>query len=200
MCMCSRVQSGLTMNNEYRKLSKTISYALRHHPEEFGLTLDSEGYAPISALLDALGQRVERWKSLQEGDIVEMMAQAEKQRFEIRDGKIRAFYGHSTLAKMEHEEAVPPDILYHGTTPQALQAIRSSGLKPMKRQFVHLSADIETARQVALRRTNRPVILKISASEAYRHGIKFYLGNEMIWLAEPIPPKFIMDDAGREVL
>ena len=191
--MCSRGQLRLTMNNEYRKLSKTISYALRHHPEEFGLTLDSEGYVPISALLDALGQRVERWKNLQEGDLVEMMNQAEKQRFEIHDGKIRALYGHSVADTMEHEKAEPPNILYHGTTPQALQAIRLSGLKPMKRQFVHLSADIETARQVALRRTNRPVILKIAASEAYRQGIKFYLGNEMIWLAEPIPTKFILE-------
>ena len=182
------------MNNEYQKLSKTISYALRHHPEEFGLTLDSEGYVPISALLDALGQRVERWKSLQESDIVEIMKQAEKQRFEIRDGKIRALYGHSVADTMEHEKAVPPVILYHGTTPQAMQAIRLSGLKPMKRQFVHLSADIETARQVALRRTNHPVILRVVASEAYRQGIKFYLGNEMIWLAEPIPTKYIVED------
>ena len=187
------------INNEYRKLSKTISYALRHHPEEFGLTLDSEGYVPIPALLDALGKRVERWKNLQEGDIIEMMEQAEKQRFEIRDDKIRALYGHSVADTMEHEKAIPPVILYHGTTPQAMQAIRLSGLKPMKRQFVHLSADIETARQVALRRTNRPVILKIAASEAYWQGIKFYLGNDKIWLAEPIPAKYIVDDRNKEV-
>lgn len=184
------------MNKEISKISKTISYALRHHPEEFGLTLDSEGYVPVQSLLDALGQRVDRWKHLQESDIVAMMEQADKQRFELRDGKIRAFYGHSTPDKMEHQEATPPEILYHGTTPQAMQAISLSGLKPMKRQYVHLSADVETARQVALRRTNRPIILKIAASEAYQHGIKFYLGNDMIWLSEPISPEFIVDDGG----
>jgi putative RNA 2'-phosphotransferase len=61
----------------------------------------------------------------------------------------------------------------------------------MKRQYVHLSADKETAQQVALRRTQSPVLLHVSALEAYQQGIKFYLGNDMVWLAEPIPPRFI---------
>lgn len=182
------------MDNEFLRLSKTISYALRHHPEEYGLTFDNEGYVPIHDLLHALSQKSSRWKNLQESHIVDMIKQSEKQRFEIRDGKIRALYGHSTPAKMEHEEAVPPAILYHGTTPQAIQAIRFSGLKSMKRQFVHLSTDGETARQVALRRTNRPIILQIAAFEAYQYGIKFYVGNDKIWLSEPIPPKYILED------
>ena len=65
------ILSGFTerksaMNQELVKLSKTISHALRHKPEEYGLTLDSEGWVPIQELLHALGQRVERWKNLQE--------------------------------------------------------------------------------------------------------------------------------------
>jgi putative RNA 2'-phosphotransferase len=119
------------------------------------------------------------------------MAQSEKQRFEMHDDRIRAFYGHSITLKMQHELAIPPALLYHGTTPQAAKIIRVEGLKPMKRQYVHLSADEETARQVALRRTQRPVILHIDALAASQQGITFYLGNDKVWLADHIPPAFI---------
>jgi putative RNA 2'-phosphotransferase len=65
------------------------------------------------------------------------------------------------------------------------------GLKPMQRQYVHLSAEEATARTVALRRTRHPVILRIDAFQAHQHGIKFYYGNDMVWLADNIPPEFI---------
>ena len=182
------------MNKDLIKLSKTISHALRHKPEQYGLTLDREGCVSIKDLLAALRQHRPAWSNLQEKDITDMIALSEKQRFEIRSGKIRALYGHSTSEKMERQEQVPPLFLYHGTTPQAIHTIRLSGLKPMKRQYVHLSTDVETARQVALRRTNRPILLKIAALDANQHGIKFYLGNDSIWLADPIPPQFILPE------
>jgi putative RNA 2'-phosphotransferase len=64
----------------------------------------------------------------------------------------------------------------------------------LNRQYVHLSAEEETAIQVARRRTNRPVVLRITAREAYKQGIRFYLGNEMVWLAEAILASFITQD------
>lgn len=179
------------MEEKLAQLSRTISYALRHNPAEFGLTLDVEGWVSIDDLLAALRKRSSKWDSLRVDDLTRMLAQSEKQRFEMRDGKIRAFYGHSVELKMQHEPAMPPAFLYHGTTPQAAKLIRSEGLKPMQRQYVHLSADEETARQVALRRTQRPVILHIDALAASQQGIVFYLGNDKVWLADHIPPTFI---------
>lgn len=179
------------MEQKLVQLSRTISYVLRHNPAEFGLTLDVEGWVSIEDLLGALRRRSSRWDSLRVDDLGRMMAQSEKQRFEMRDGKMRAFYGHSVELKMQHEPAMPPALLYHGTTPQAAKIIRGEGLKPMERQYVHLSADEETARQVALRRTQRPVILRVDALTAALQGIEFYLGNDKVWLAEHIPPTFI---------
>jgi putative RNA 2'-phosphotransferase len=179
------------MNHNLVQLSKTISRALRHAPEQYGLTLDSEGWVSTQELLTALGNRRSQWRDFQESDLAEMMAQVEKQRFEMRDGKIRAYYGHSIAEKVEREPTIPPTVLFHGTTPQSAERIRIEGLKPMNRQYVHLSAEEETAIQVARRRTNHPVVLRIAAREAHNEGIKFYLGNEMVWLAEPIPARFI---------
>src|SRR5579872_1873744 len=153
------------MNHNLVQLSKTISHALRHAPEQYGLTLDSEGWVATQELLTALGNRRSQWRNLQEADLNEMMAQAEKQRFEMRDGRIRAYYGHSIADKVEREPAVPPVVLFHGTTPQSAEKIRIEDLRSMNRQYVHLSAEKETAIQVARRRTNHPVVLHIEADE-----------------------------------
>jgi len=39
---------------DYKRLSKTISHALRHRPEIYGLELDAEGWTPVEDLLAAL--------------------------------------------------------------------------------------------------------------------------------------------------
>lgn len=175
------------------QLSKTMAFALRHHPEQFGLFLDDEGWVPVNDLLFALRQQHSDWQRLSAEDFAAVIAQSEKQRYEMRNGMIRAYYGHSTPQKIERKPTVPPKVLFHGTTPQAASRIRIEGLKTMRRQHVHLSEDIDTARQVALRRTQRPVILKIRAGDAYEQGIPFYLGNDKVWLSESLPPDFVQE-------
>lgn len=61
----------------------------------------------------------------------------------------------------------------------------------MNRQYVHLSTDRETARQVARRRPGPHVILTIDAAGAHAQGVRFYRGNEGVWLSDPIPPPYI---------
>jgi putative RNA 2'-phosphotransferase len=65
------------------------------------------------------------------------------------------------------------------------------GLLPMGRQYVHLSVDEKTALQVGRRKDEHPVILKIASQKAYSAGITFYKGNEIVWLADKVPPAFI---------
>jgi putative RNA 2'-phosphotransferase len=176
-----------------KRLSKTISHALRHHPEEYGLTLDAEGCTPVEDLLAALSARRRVWRDLSESDLDQMMAQADKQRYEKRDGKIRAFYGHSMPDKIQKPEAVPPPVLYHGTAPNKAELILREGLKSMNRQYVHRSTDQATAQCVGARHSPTLVILEIRAVAAHEVGIAFYPGNEDIWLADTIPPEFILD-------
>lgn len=178
------------MEQELIQLSRTLAYVLRHDPASFGITLDEEGWVPVQELLAALRRR-SMWRDVQEKDLAAVIAQSDKKRYEMQDGKIRAYYGHSVAQKMKREATVPPAILFHGTTRQAADAIKLDGLRAMNRQYVHLSADRETAWQVALRRTRKPVILEVSALQAHQHGIKFYLGNDMVWLADYIPSEYI---------
>jgi putative RNA 2'-phosphotransferase len=179
------------MTVDYTRLSKTVARALRHAPEQFGLELDEHGWTPVQDLLDALRWRRPEWKSLTEADLATMIERSTKRRYEMRDGKIRAYYGHSVQEKVLKATAEPPETLYHGTTAEAAKLILREGLRSMNRQYIHLSTDPSTAWQVGKRRSAEPVILKVQAAEAHRSGIRFYPGNEDVWLADTIPPKFI---------
>lgn len=173
------------------RLSKTISHALRHAPWLYELELDEEGWTPVADLLTGLRRHRRVWRDLTEEDLRAVMARPGKKRFEIRESKIRALYGHSIDMKIQKQPAVPPRRLYHGTAPETAAVIASEGLKPMNRQYVHLSADKQTAREVGRRKARNPVILAIRAVEAHEAGIPFYHGNEIVWLADEVPPTFI---------
>ena len=170
---------------DYQKLSREISYILRHNPLKYNLTLDKEGWADINDLLQKLNARSE-WNGLSKKDLEKMIASSDKKRHEIR-----AFYGPSLKEKVHKSPCQPPNVLYHGTVEKFVDSILEKGLITKERQYVHLSTTPETAIKVALRRDKKAIILKIDAQKAWDSGIKFYLGNEDIWLSEPIASKFI---------
>ncbi|ATW25303.1 RNA 2'-phosphotransferase [Candidatus Formimonas warabiya] len=175
---------------DYLKLSKEVSYALRHAPWEYELELDGEGWVDITQLLSSLHECKE-WQELNEQDLHVMIEKSDKKRHEIACGKLRALYGHSIPQKVLKEPKAPPEILYHGTARRFIQAIKEKGLLPQNRQYVHLSVDTETALQVGKRRDDEPILLRICALEAWNTGVKFFLGNDKVWLADSIPSKYI---------
>jgi putative RNA 2'-phosphotransferase len=188
----------LDVNRDRVALSKTISHALRHAPHQYGLEPDAEGWVPVPALIDALGRKRAVWRTLTEADLIRLNDEAEKQRFEIREGAIRALYGHSLPGKIDRPVETPPSVLYHGTPATALPAILREGLRPMRRQYVHLSEEHDTAVRVGARRAGRTVILEIDAAAAIEYGIRFRHGNEETWLADAIPPRFLTELDSRQ--
>jgi putative RNA 2'-phosphotransferase len=173
------------------RLSRTVSHALRHEPWLYELELDDAGWVPVEALIAALRAQTPAWPALAEADLALMIARAEKQRFELKNGRIRALYGHSTPQRLLKEKAEPPAILYHGTAPETAERVRHEGLRPMGRQYVHLSADAAMAAEVGRRKAAWPAILEVHAGAAHAAGIAFYRGNERVWLADAVPPEFI---------
>lgn len=175
------------MSINYTELSKEISYALRHAPWEYELELDAEGFVPIKQLLFALNESEKYEHSIDMADLEHIIKISEKKRHEIVADKIRALYGHSVPQMIQKTAGTPPAILYHGTTHKALESILKEGLKPMRRQFVHLSIDTDMATQVGKRRDSSPVILQIDTVKAEDAGVHFYIGNERVWLCDFIP-------------
>ena len=178
------------MNDRLVAINREVSYALRNRPQEYGLELDARGFVGVDALLDAL--RAKRPSlAVTRADLDEIIAASDKRRHEIVDGRIRAIYGHSMRQRIEALPAEPPDVLYHGTSRRAAQAILREGLKAMTRQYVHLSADTETALSVGARHDAQPVLLRVDARAANAAGLAFYEGNDKVWLADAVPPEFI---------
>ena len=174
----------------YSDLSKLISYVLRHAPQEYGLTLDEQGWVQVEDLIVALKKR-DKYSALTVRDIADMIQDSEKKRHELVGDRIRALYGHSTEERIKKEAACPPDVLYHGTAHKFLKNILEQGLIPKDRQYVHLSQDRETANNVGARRDTDPIILQINACAAWRDGVLFYPGYENIWLSDDIPATYI---------
>lgn len=175
-----------------RHLSKFMSVILRHEPEKFGINLDEHGFVPIAELMKSLAQ-----ENFTEEDVRETVSKCDKQRFEITDDRIRAKWGHSVTEKIAHPEIVPPEFLFHGTSPEVLKQIRTGGLKAMSRQYVHLSAEKHTAETVGKRHHPTPVILTVLARKARAAGVKFYnapVDGElaMVYLADSIPADHII--------
>ncbi len=176
---------------DYIKLSKEVSYALRHAPWEYELELDENGFVSIEQLLNSLNSSNEYDRLITKEDLEYIIEHSDKKRHEIIGDNIRALYGHSVPKKLEKTKGTPPDVLYHGTAKRFLDSIMTHGLLPMKRQYVHLSVDTDMATIVGKRRDSNPIILVIDSKSAYKDGIIFYVGNDKVWLCDNLPAKYI---------
>ncbi len=177
------------MDHELVKLSKRLSYVLRHHPEKIGITLDDYGRVDLNQLIRKFNQHY--GTPINRQLINEIMWQSDKQRYAIEGQTIRALYGHSVPVEPLTPPEMPPKILYHGTSHAAARLIEVEGLKKMDRDFVHLSANSKMALQVGQRRDPKPMIFEVAAREAATAGILFYPTESGIWLVDAMPAKFL---------
>lgn len=175
------------MKNNDVKISKLLSYVLRHKPESIGLSLNDKGWANIDELIS----KSSRVKLTRE-DISRVVKNNDKKRFIIStDGQsIRANQGHSVNVDLGLKPVSPPKVLFHGTATRFWPSIQTEGLKKMNRQHVHLSEDKETAAKVGVRH-GKLQILTIDCLAMTAAGHIFYVSENGVWLTEAVPPGFL---------
>lgn len=175
------------MKSKLVKISKRISYILRWHPEDFDIHLNENGYANVTELLDVL--------NIDRDVLDEIVETNDKKRFSYNEDKtlIRASQGHNKDLKLniKFKEVNPPHILYHGTSESYVESIMKTGLNSSKREYVHLSKDIETAKIVAGRRKEKMSILEIDAKLMSFEGEKIYISDNGVYLTKKVEPKYI---------
>ncbi len=181
------------MSKRLNKTSKFLSFVLRHKPEAIGLNLDANGWANIDKLITSANS-AEEGMQLDRELIIKVVNDNDKKRFIISDDgqNIRANQGHSIKIDLELKPTKPPETLYHGTASRFLDSILKEGLKPGKRQHVHLSTNIETATQVG-QRYGKPVILKVNTLAMCKQGHQFFVSENGVWLTETVPKDYIQD-------
>ncbi|MDC9597064.1 RNA 2'-phosphotransferase [Xenorhabdus anantnagensis] len=172
------------------KISKFLSYVLRHQPESIGLVLDNEGWADIGALIKCAAKYGKR---LNYALIEKIVDTNDKKRFAISadQKRIRAVQGHSAQqVDIHYQEKIPPAILYHGTATRFLDSIFKQGLVAGTRHYVHLSADESTATKVG-QRHGKAIILKIEAQLMYEQGFEFHQADNGVWLIKSVPFEYM---------
>jgi len=179
------------MNNTDRiTLSKKMSYALRHRPEEFGLEMSLDASVLLDDLSKALGASTD--------DILYVVRHDNKGRFTYNPetGRIWCKHGHTIdgvnpdLEVVDSSSSDLPEVLYHGTKEQFIKSVMKDGLKHMDRNFVHLTPSLETARSVADRRSGKSVILKVSTRDFLDSGYILYKSGE-VYLIEHVAPSLL---------
>lgn len=169
----------------YDGLSRYLCYLLRHEPE--GLHMDQYGYVLAKDLIDHVNT-CSKFR-MDEKMLRDIVKHDKKQRYTIKDsfeGKIiKCNQGHSIpWIEMElNTNITPPDELYHGTTDHAYDLIcRTGAIKKMRRNAIHLTADIHMAWKSAKRWKNEtPCVLVIDAKQMIKDGYKFGVTENGVW-------------------
>lgn len=164
-----------TPSHDHRRLSKSMAYQLRHSGPASGVPIDKAGFAEMDALAQAL--------KVEASEILAVAEHAGEPRFQVRDGRIRALYGHSLAVSIDAGIDVGgPAALYHGSSWEALDAIVDQGLIPMQRRMVHLTNNVDEASAVGERK-GTPIVLVV-----YQTGAEQPVA-EGIWVVEKVIPQ-----------
>lgn len=173
-------------DKEVIRKGKHLAFLLRHDQDAFDKGLiDNNGWRNVSELIKNEGYSKEL--------LDEIVETNNKQRYEYNNdkSKIRARQGHSINVDVNLTEAIPPSVLYHGTSTKALESIYKQGIVKGERLYVHLSKDEETALKVGSRH-GTPYVLKIDTEQMVKDGLKFYISNNGVWLTEYVNSKYII--------
>lgn len=177
------------MTDKYKHISKFLSLVLRHRPEAIGITLDEQGWADTTDLIEKINKHN---NELDFNTLKQIVDTNPKKRFIFDPSfqKIRANQGHSVPIDLALETQTPPLVLYHGTAQQFVPSILETGIEKLNRQHVHLSKEKETALKVG-QRHGKPVIITVLAQQMAQDGYTFYLSENGVWLTEQVPVRYL---------
>lgn len=181
------LKKELPMDQQLKKISKYLSFLLRHKPDSIGLKLDNQGWASIDELIELTTDiKLSR-------EIIEIVVETnDKQRFSISDTgtKIKANQGHSITIDLNLAPTEPPAYLHHGTASRFLESILEKGITKQQRHHVHLTESLAVAKAVGSR-YGKPVILCIDSQAMVKDGFDFFKTTNNVWLVDEVLPAYL---------
>jgi 2'-phosphotransferase len=178
---------------EYVKISKSMTYILRHGIIDRSINIDKDGYV----MMDDLMKQPEM-KKVSIDDIKHVVKTSDKKRFSLKEiddvFMIRANQGHSKeVGDMIDDETLltkitePLPMCVHGTDHNAWKVISKTGLSPMKRKHIHLASGLaHDASVVSGMRKNSKVVIHIDMKKAIDKGKTFYLSSNGVILTPDV--------------
>lgn len=167
-----------------KKKSKSLSFVLRHRPEQFNIKLDKSGWANVSDIIKNM--------KITMIEIEMIVTEDDKSRFSFNNDKtkIKANQGHSIEIDHQFQKVIPNEILFHGTSKTFLDSIMRSGLDKMKRHHVHLHNDPNMSLTVGARH-GPPVVLKVDVIQMVKDKFIFYKSVNEVFLVDHVPAKYL---------
>ncbi|KAJ1952526.1 tRNA 2'-phosphotransferase [Dipsacomyces acuminosporus] len=169
------------------KLSKFLSYVLRHGATKEGLELREDGSILLSELM-----KHRKLQSTTFAQIRHVVDTNDKKRYtlfqEANEWYIRATQGHSIkireppLAKLT-KETMPKEII-HGTSKSKIQLIQETGLSRMDRTHIHFATGLANDEKVISgMRKNSSAFIYIDIEKALSDGIEFFISENGVVLS-----------------
>lgn len=180
------------MDKHYIKISRSLTWLLRHHVVDKNLKISEDGYVLWDDIV-----KLNEFKNYTLDEVKHVVETNDKKRFALKEenGKwyIRANQGHSheVAAQIKQEELLtkldePLDLIVHGTTYQAYKEIKTSGLKKMGRAHIHFAISddgIKGNQEQSGIRSNCEVLIYVDMKQAMDDGIEFYMSENKVVLS-----------------
>ncbi|KAJ7366897.1 KptA family-domain-containing protein [Mycena albidolilacea] len=177
------------------RVSKTLSWILRHGAKSEGLAMRPDGFVKVTDLLAN-----PKLKTLDLAALQEIVKADAKQRYDLvfEEGAdseagvwwMKANQGHSIkavkldLVPISSASDLPTGIAVHGTTLAAWESISTQGLSKMKRNHIHLAQGVVGENVISGVRGSSQVFIFIDVQRVIDAGLKFFLSNNGVILTE----------------
>uniref|UniRef100_A0A061RJ36 2'-phosphotransferase n=1 Tax=Tetraselmis sp. GSL018 TaxID=582737 RepID=A0A061RJ36_9CHLO len=180
------------------KLSKKLSYVLRHSAQACGLVVRPDGYVKLDDLL-----KIPSFSGVSLSSVRQVVESNDKQRFSILQEPggalfIRANQGHTMacideelLLRLLSEPKDSPPIAFHGTYRRYVPQIMEGGLRSMGRTHVHLARDLpEAGNVISGMRASAEVVVCVDIHRAISDGLRVFESANGVILCREIPPRY----------
>lgn len=172
------------------RLSKSLSYLLRHGASQMGVQMSSDGFIFLEDLLSH-----QQFRPYSVEDIKRVVETNDKQRFKLQSHpengrlQIRANQGHSV--QVEDLELKPvlsgspdcPSEAIHGSYLRNWNSIQKYGLSRMKRTHIHLAGGLPGEEGVISgMRKDCDLAIFIDVNKALADGIRFFWSDNGVLL------------------
>ena len=169
------------------RVSKLLSFLLRHRPDTLGLTLEPGGWVALELLLERVNKRRKLPFSLQREHVESVVRQSG--RFELRQGKIRARTGHSVRLErvsLVEPDAPAPEFLYLAYPAPLLAGLPEGGqLLPLNGSEALRLLPREPAAE------DGHEVLIVEGLRAQKQGVELRIEGEL-WVAPSLPARYLL--------
>ncbi|KAF8912386.1 KptA family-domain-containing protein [Mucidula mucida] len=186
---------GLPKDTPEVRISKTLSYILRHGAQKEGVPIRDDGYVKVADLLEnpklkSQSLTREMLQKIVDADVkqrYELISEAASDPTTEEIWLIKANQGHSlktvqlTLKPILVVSDIPTGVAVHGTDKAAWNSISTQGLSKMNRNHIHLAQGYNA---ISGMRKTASVFIYIDVQKALDAGFKFFLSDNGVVLTE----------------